>query len=215
MATEYTLGASASCSDGHCGEVVRVILDPAARTVTHLVVEPRHRPVDGRLVPVAMIDAGATEIGLRCTLAEFDRLDASEEIEFVEGMDYGGGYGSPDAVQGYGNVGAMGVGASSSGGTIGGSLGHHRATVSTDAVPEGESEVGAHEHVHATDGEVGRLKGFAVDSADHRVTYVLLREGHLWGHKDVAIPVSAVASLDDGVWLNITKKQVQELPPRA
>ena len=111
MATEYILGASASCSDGHCGEVVRVILDPAARTVTHLVVEPPHRPVDGRLVPVAMIDAGATEIGLRCTLAEFDRLDASEEIEFVEGVDYGG-YGSPDALQGYGNVGAMGVGAS-------------------------------------------------------------------------------------------------------
>ena len=100
MATEYTLGASASCSDGHCGEVIRVILDPAARTVTHLVVEPPHRPVDGRLVPVAMIDAGASEIGLRCTLAEFDRLDASEEIEFVEGMDYGGGYGSPDAIQG-------------------------------------------------------------------------------------------------------------------
>jgi hypothetical protein len=47
------------------------------------------------------------------------------------------------------------------------------------------------------------------------VTHVLLREGHLWGHKDVAIPVSAVASLDDGVWLNITKKQVQELPPRT
>ena len=116
MATEYTLGASASCSDGPCGEVIRVILDPVARTVTHLVVEPRHRPVDGRLVPVAMIDAGATEIGLRCTLAEFDRLDASEEIEFVEGMDYGGGYGSPDAVQGYGNLGGMGVGAPRSGG---------------------------------------------------------------------------------------------------
>jgi len=89
-----------------------------------------------------------------------------------------------------------------------------RAPIEVDYA-EGESEVGAHEQVHATDGEVGRLKGFAVDSADHRVTYVLLREGHLWGHKDVAIPVSAVASLDDGVWLNITKKQVQELPPRA
>jgi hypothetical protein len=215
MATEYILGASASCSDGHCGEVIRAILDPAARTVTHLVVEPRHRPADGRLVPVAMIDAGADEIGLRCTLAEFNRLDASEEIEFVEGMDYGGGYGSPDAVQGFGNVGAGGVGASSSGGSIGGSLGHHPATVSTDAVPEGESEVSADERIHATDGEVGRLKGFAVDSADHKVTYVLLSAGHLWGHKDLAIPISAVASLDDGVWLNITKKQVQDLPPRT
>ena len=214
MATEFILGASASCTDGHCGEVTRAILDPAARTVTHLVIEPRHHQADGRLVPVAMVDAAAGEIGLRCTLAEFERLDASEEIEFAEGVDYGGGYGSADAVQGYGEVGGMGMGASSSGGAIGGSLGHNRPVVATDAVPEGESEVADHERVHASDGEVGRLKGFAVDPADHRVTHVLLREGHLWGHKEVAIPVSAVASLDDGIWLNITKKQAEELPPR-
>jgi hypothetical protein len=29
----------------------------------------------------------------------------------------------------------------------------------------------------------------------------------------VAIPVSAVASLDTGIRLNITKKQVEDLPP--
>jgi hypothetical protein len=45
------------------------------------------------------------------------------------------------------------------------------------------------------------------------VTHILLKEGHFWGHKQVAIPVSAVASVDDGVKLNITKKQVEELPP--
>jgi hypothetical protein len=44
---------------------------------------------------------------------------------------------------------------------------------------------------------------------------VLLREGHFWGRKEVAIPVSAVASLDDGIWFNLAKKQVEELPPRA
>ena len=94
------------------------------------------------------------------------------------------------------------------------SLGHQPSIVTSDNVPEGESEVAAHERVHAADGEIGRLKGFAVDPADHRVTHVLLREGHLWGHKEVAIPVSAVASVDDGIWLNLTKKQVEELPPR-
>ena len=36
---EFTLGAAAHCSDGFCGEVSRTILDPAARTVTHLVIE--------------------------------------------------------------------------------------------------------------------------------------------------------------------------------
>ncbi len=214
MATEFTLGARASCSDGVCGEVVRAILDPATKTVTHLVIEPRHRKADGRLVPVELVEAGTGEIRLRCSTAEFDRLDASEEIDLAEGLDYGGGYG-PDAVTGYGNVGAMGVGASAYGMGIGMDLGHQPPIVTSDNVPEGESEVARHERVHAADGEIGQLKGFAVDPADHRVTHVLLREGHLWGHKEVAIPVSAVTSVDDGIWVSLTKKQVEELPPRA
>jgi hypothetical protein len=205
MATEFTLGAGASCSDGPCGEVTRAILDPAARTVTHLVIEPRHHWDRGRLVPVDLVETAAGQIGLRCTLAEFDQLDPAEEAILVEGMDYSGGYGSVESVQGYG-FGGMGASAS---------FGRHDPIVISDAVPEGESEAAHHERIHAVDGEIGQLKGFIVDSADHRVMHVLLREGHLWGRKEVAIPVSAVASLDDGIWLNITKKQVEELPPRS
>jgi hypothetical protein len=216
MATEFTMGAAASCADGSCGQVIRTILNPATRTVTHLVIEPSHHPEAGRLVPVELIEARPGEIRLRCSLAEFETLEPAEEIELVEGIDYGGGYGAPGAVMGYGDVGgSMGVGASASGMGIGMGLGHHTPTVTRDNVPEGESEVVRHEHVHATDGEIGRLKGFAVDPADHRVTHVLLREGHLWGRKEVAIPVSAVTSLDDGIWLNLTKKQVEELPGRG
>jgi hypothetical protein len=213
MATEFTLGARASCSDGPCGEVIRTILDPAAKTVTHLVIQPRHHSAEGRLVPVRMVEAAADEVRLRCSLTEFEAFEPAEEIELVEGVDYSGGFG-PDAVMGYGDVGGMGVGASSAGMGIGMGTGHYPPTVTSDNVPEGESEVARHERVHCTDGEIGHLKGFAVDSADHRVTHVLLREGHLWGRKEVAIPVSAVASLDDGIWLNITKKQVEDLPPR-
>ena len=37
--------------------------------------------------------------------------------------------------------------------------------------------------VHALDGEIGRVQGLLVDPDDHRVTHVLLEEGHLWGRK--------------------------------
>jgi hypothetical protein len=73
--TDFTLGASASCSDGFCGEVIRTILDPATRTVTHLVIEPKHRKMDGRLVPLDLVDATGGEIRLRCSLAEFEQLE--------------------------------------------------------------------------------------------------------------------------------------------
>ena len=50
----------------------------------------------------------------------------------------------------------------------------------------------------------------------------LLQEGHLFGRKEVAIPISAVTQVDNnaveqvdnnGVRLNLTKQQVQDLPP--
>jgi sporulation protein YlmC with PRC-barrel domain len=213
MAAEFTLGAEASCSDGFCGLVSRTIFDPAARTVTHLVIEPRHRKGSGRLVPVEMIDATAGEIRLLCTLADFDLLDPAEEVELVEGAEYGGGYGQAEAVQSYGNVGSMGVGGSASGMGIGMGLGHRAPTVVADNVPLGETEVARHDRVHALDGEIGQVEGFVVDPADNKVTHVLLQEGHLWGRKEIAIPISAVASVDAGIRLNITKKQVEDLPP--
>jgi hypothetical protein len=42
--TEFITGSSVSCSDGPCGELTRVVVDPAARTVTHLVVGPARYP---------------------------------------------------------------------------------------------------------------------------------------------------------------------------
>jgi len=210
---EFAMGARASCSDGFCGEVRRTILDPAARTITHLVVQPGHHNAEGRLVPIELADATGGEIRLRCTLAEFERLEPAEEVDLAEGMDYAGGYGQGEAVLGYGDVGSMGVGGSASGMGIGMGLGHRTPVVVSHAVPLGEAEVERHESVHAVDGEIGRVEGFVVDPADHQVTHILLQEGHLWGRKEVAIPVSAVASLDAGVRLNITKKQVDDLPP--
>ena len=56
------------------------------------------------------------------------------------------------------------------------------------------------------------MEGFLVDPGDHRVTHVLLQEGHLWGRKEVAIPMSAVTGVENGIRLSMTKKQIEDLP---
>jgi sporulation protein YlmC with PRC-barrel domain len=211
--TEFTIGARASCLDGPCGEVSRLVIDPAARTVTHLVIEPKHRRQSARLVPLDLVDTTAGEIRLRCTIAEFGRLDLAEEADVVEGPGYDDGYGPAEPVRGYGGAGRMRAGGSASGRGIGAGLGHDLRTVVQDAVPLGETEVGRGEPVHALDGEIGQVQGFLVDPGDQQVTHVLLQEGHLWGRREVAIPVSAVTGVDNGIRLNITKKQVGDLPP--
>jgi hypothetical protein len=84
-----------------------------------------------------------------------------------------------------------------------------------DVIPVGEDEVGPGDRVHAVDSVIGRVRGFLVNPGDDRVTHMLLQKGHLWGRKDVTIPISAVTGVQDGVRLNLTKKQVGELPPVA
>ena len=105
-AEAFAIGAEASCPDGFCGKVSRLVIDPVARTVTHLVIEPKHQRESGRLVPVRLVDTSTGHIRLRCTIAEFDELDPAEETDLVEGIENGGGYGLAEAVQGY--VGAGG-----------------------------------------------------------------------------------------------------------
>jgi len=212
-AAGYTIGAEATCSDGLGGKVSRLIMDPVALTVTHLVIEPKHRGEPGRLVPVHLVDATTGQIMLRCSVAEFDNLDLAEETDLAEGVDYGGGFGQAEAVQGYGDVGAMGVGGSVAGMGIGMGVGHRTRTVVHDVVPLGEIDLQSGERVHALDGEIGQVQGFLVDPGDNHVTHVLLQEGHLWGRKEVAIPISAVTGVDYGIRLNITKQQVEDLPP--
>src|SRR5262249_55116519 len=53
---QFMIGARARCTDGHCGEVRRLVIDPATGTVTHLVIEPGHRQEAGRLVPVHLAE---------------------------------------------------------------------------------------------------------------------------------------------------------------
>ena len=79
-------------------------------------------------------------------------------------------------------------------------------------LPPGEIGVQRGESVHASDGEVGKVEGLVVDSAQGHVTHVLLQEGHLWGRKQVSIPIASVEKIDDGITVNLTKREIEALP---
>ena len=68
------------------------------------------------------------------------------------------------------------------------------------------------DHVHATDGDIGQVHALRIDPGNRQVTHVLLKEGHLWAGKEVAIPFDKVAGFDGGIRLNITKQQVLDRP---
>jgi sporulation protein YlmC with PRC-barrel domain len=76
----------------------------------------------------------------------------------------------------------------------------------------GEVDVRRGEPVFATDGEIGKIQGLVIDPSSRHVTHVLLEEGHLWGRKEVAIPIGSITRVGDIVQLTIDKQQVQDLP---
>jgi sporulation protein YlmC with PRC-barrel domain len=200
--TSFMIGADASCTDGGCGKVTCVVVNPVRRAVTHLVIEPKHHYDRGRLVPLDLVDATTGEIRLRCTLAEFEKLDPAEETQFLSGTPGYPGY-DPEQVL---YLPYYGTG-------MGMTRAYAPLTVTYDAVPLDEVEVRRGDHVHATDGHIGKVQGLVIDPDSRHVTHVLLQEGHLWGRKKVAIPIGAVTGVDDGIRLNLTKQQVQDLPP--
>ena len=212
--TTFTMGSEVRCTDGVCGTLRRVVVDPVARTLTHLVVEPAHRERDGHLVPIALVRAAGPEIELSCNLAEFETLEQAQELRFLPGARGQWGYQQQDMLSwpyyGTGIAGA-GVGLGGAGGSR--DANDEGRTASYERIPAGEVQVRRGEHVLATDGLIGRVQGLVVDPADHHVTHVLLDEGHLWGQKQVAIPIRSVTGVDDGVRLDLTKDQIRDLPP--
>jgi hypothetical protein len=207
----FRIGADASCTDGACGQVSRIIVNPVTREVTHLAVDPKHRHGPGRLVPVDLVDAMTGQIRLRCPLAEFQTLrprpgdrgragprphrawaprQRPNKVNwvFVGGsvIMQPGGRGEPEAPQ----------------------------QVTVDSVPESEVEVHRELTVCATDGDIGQVQGLVVEPGGHHVTHVLRQEGHMRGRKEVAIPIGAVTKIGTLlIHLSLTKHQVKDLPP--
>jgi hypothetical protein len=83
----------------------------------------------------------------------------------------------------------------------------------SDTLPSGHLAVRGDQHVHSTDGQIGKIRAVMVDAGSGRVTHILLQEGHLWGKREVAIPWGSVTSLDGGVHLSLTSAAIKELPP--
>jgi sporulation protein YlmC with PRC-barrel domain len=207
---EFDIGSEVTCSDGVCGDLRRVVVDPVARAITHLAVEPRHRRTGGHLVPIDFVASTGNEIRLKCTKAQFEKFEEADEAQFVPAASGQGGYEPNQMLMlPYYGLGMGGAGISM--GSRARSTGPHE--VKYDHVPLGEVEVRRGEHVHATDGAIGRVEGLVIDPSDHHVTHFLLQEGHLWGQKRVAIPIGSVARTGDGVRLTLTKDEVRDLPP--
>lgn len=79
---------------------------------------------------------------------------------------------------------------------------------------ETEIAVRSKPRVRTSDGHhVGTVAEVLIESNTGAITNLLLREGHVFGRRDVVVPVSAIAAIDrDGVRLNLDRSALDALP---
>ena len=202
---EIPLNAQVECTDGVCGRSVYVLVDPLVDKVISLVVKETSSPNTEYIVPVDVISATiADTIQLRCSKAELEKMDQFVQTEYIaeklpdrDFMYAGGVYGmgsyyylpyvTPEV-------------------TV-------QVPVEHRQIPLGELAIQRGTRVEATDGYVGKVDEFVVNPKNSHITHVVMREGHLWGKKDVIIPISAMGETrEDIVVLKLDKHQVESLP---
>jgi len=196
--TDIAINVRVRCSDGDCGKSTNVILNPVSRKVTHVAIEDKSLPdYPTRLVPVSKVSSATREqISLSCTRAELAYMDPFIVTDLIQapalGMEYvaGDAYTFPYVVND-----------------------SSYTTVQEQNISSEELAVYSGMQIRSTEGNVGRLDELVLDPQSGEITHLLMREGHLWGKKEVTIPVSAIDFVGDRViHLKLDKAAVGALP---
>jgi sporulation protein YlmC with PRC-barrel domain len=202
---EIPLNAQVECTDGVCGRSVYVLINPVIDQVTHLVVKENSSPNTDYIVPVDFVaETIADTIRLHCSKAELEKMDPFIKTTFIEEQVPDRKYGFGGGVYRMGSYYYMPYVTSEIAVQV---------PVEQYQIPPGELSVRRGTRVEAVDGYVGKVDEFVVNPENGHITHLVMREGHLWGQKDVIVPISAMDDTrEDTVFLKLDKHQIESLP---
>jgi sporulation protein YlmC with PRC-barrel domain len=202
---EIPLNVQVECTDGVFGRSAYVLINPVIDQVTHLVVKEDSSPNREYIVPIDFITKTiADTIQLRCSKAELEKMDPFIKTKFIEER-------VPEKTWAYGG-GSIGIGANYYLPYVTSERTVYKAK-ENQQIPPGELSVCRGTRVEATDGYVGKVDEFVVNPENGHITHLVIREGHLWGKKDVILPLSEMGETrDDTVFLKLDKHQIESLP---
>ena len=189
------------CSDGPCGKSTHLVVDPESGKLTHFVVKGKNlADSPDRLVPVEkVVDATGGVIRLDCSIAEVAAMAPFTTIHIIHsGRAYYADESESRLIDSLPPIDAYAW----------------NVKAELEKVPTGEVALSQDMVVQTKeDGKVGKVDGLVVDPDSGKVTHLLMRKGHLWGARDVTIPVSAIEHADEeNIYLNIDKEAIKQLP---
>ncbi len=193
-----SINTQVMCADGPRGRSTHIIINPVNFQVTHIVLEDKNLADNAtRLVPVAnVVSVTPEQIHLNCTRADVAKMPPFMVSNFVQvtapgqAGQYGAAYSSQYVVSdtGYDEI-------------------------EQQNLPAGTADLYSGMHVEASDGKIGTLGELVLDPQTGAITNLHLREGHLWGAKDITIPVADIDFIaGDTIYLKLDKAAVSALP---
>jgi sporulation protein YlmC with PRC-barrel domain len=215
-----TTGMLAEAIDGPCGKVADLVVNPITWKVTHIVIEPAHHHDRSRLIPIAAIASTDEVVILSLSLAQVSAAPPVEAMDFVplESWPESGEW-DPDVQRVltwpyypyYGGSAMLGYPYGYGTGLLWGDA--PMVTTTYDRIPKDTVEIRRKSEVETSDGhKVGHVDGFAVDESG-KITHLILEHGHLWGHKDISIPLADIEAVrPDYVRLKVAKDVIGDYP---
>ncbi len=202
---DIPLNVAVSCADGPGGRSSTIILNPISLEITHVVVKNNHEEY---LVPLELIsESTPTHIQLRCLDDELTKLERFVRTQFLgaEQIDIKGDLRRMAAESGtiywpYNSV----------------EDSYSENFEQVEQIPHHELAIHRGSQVEAADGHIGQVDEFIVNPANNHITHLILRRGHLWGQKDITIPVREINAVEqDTVHLKLSKDEIKALPAVA
>jgi hypothetical protein len=192
---DISINARVRCSDGPCGQSLYVILKPTSEEITHLVVSNDSIEEIEYMVPVDHITDGTpNEVRLNCSTDELSEMPVFDKVEYIPTMAAGLN-GTPYAMWPYYYPVSS------------------KIPLEKNHIPADELAIRRGARVEAADGPIGSVDEFLIDPGNDVITHLVMREGHLWGQKDVTIPVSQIDHYQGNtVYLKLKKQAIEQLP---
>lgn len=199
------MDADVRCIDGAAGHLAAVVLNPVTKRVTHVVVKTKGLLAEEYLAPLNVItETTAKHIVLRCSREELATFEPFIKMVAISPGGVGPG------LEGIAHVEFTGAFAPTdfpyweSAKT---------ATIPEENTPDAEIAVRTDTAVHAADGPFGNVDGFFVDAESGEIMQLVLRAGHLWGKKEIAIALDQIDRIgEDAVYLALSKHAIEQLP---
>ena len=192
---DILLNAKITCLDGPSGKSTYLIVKPTNEEITHVVVGDSSYPETDYLVPIdRIVDSTPESIRLNCSHEDLSKLPIFNQEEFIpsdEQIVHGNAYMLWPFVtpEPYG------------------------ITLENEHIPANELAIRRGANVEATDGRVGHVDEFLINPTNDTISHLVLREGHLWGQKNITIPLSQIDRIEENtVWLKLDKRSIEALP---